>query len=36
VASLVRYLSHDEMARPRNAAAGGFRDLVYLERIGLR
>ena len=32
-APLVRYLSHDEIARLRNAATGGFRDLVYLALL---
>ena len=32
-APLVRYLSHDEMARLRNASAGGFGDLVYLALL---
>ena len=32
-APLVRYLSHDEMTRLRNASTGGFRDLVYLALL---
>jgi integrase len=32
-APLVRYLSHDEITRLRNASTGGFRDLVYLALL---